>query len=64
MLAGFLTPTAGAITLLGESGTSGLKQVRGRMGAMIERPIFWPYLSCRDNLRDVCRGSTESDGET
>jgi ABC-2 type transport system ATP-binding protein len=61
MLAGFLTPTAGAITLLGESGTSGLNQVRGRMGAMIERPIFWPYLSCRDNLRCL-QGLYESEG--
>ena len=61
MLAGFLAPTSGAITLLGESGTSGLKKVRSRMGAMIERPIFWPYLSCRDNLRCV-QGIYGSDG--
>ena len=61
MLAGFLAPTAGEIALLGESETTGLKQVRSRMGAMIERPIFWPYLSCRDNLRCV-QGIYGSDG--
>ena len=62
MLAGFLAPTAGEIALLGESETTGLKQVRSRMGAMIERPIFWPYLSCRDNLRCV-QGIYGSDGD-
>lgn len=51
MLAGFLTPTAGDIKLLGQSGTAGLGQARSRVGAMIERPIFWPYMSCRDNLK-------------
>ncbi len=51
MLAGFLRPTAGEITLLGGSGAAGLSQSRRRVGALIERPIFWPYLSCRDNLK-------------
>ena len=61
MLAGFLTPTAGEIALLGESDAAGLNQARARMGVMIERPIFWPYLSCRDNLRCL-QGIYGSDG--
>ena len=61
MLAGFLTPTAGEITLLGESETAGVRAARSRMGALIERPIFWPYLSCRDNLKCL-QGIYGSDG--
>ena len=65
MLAGFLSPTAGDIVLLGETGDTGLEQARGRVGAMIERPIFWPYLSCRDNLRCLqgIYGSSGGDDE-
>ncbi len=51
MLAGFLRPTNGEITLLGGSGAAGLSQSRRRVGALIERPICWPYLSCQDNLK-------------
>ncbi len=60
MLAGFLNSTDGEITLLGESG-SGRQQARRRMGVMIERPIFWPYLSCRNNLKCL-QGIYGSDG--
>ena len=51
MLAGFLNPTAGRITLLGKSGPAGMRAALADTGALIERPTFWPYLSCRDNLR-------------
>lgn len=65
MLAGFLRPTAGAITLLGQSGPNGLRAARGKVGVLIERPTFWPYLSCRDNLRCLqgCYGAAGGDGE-
>ena len=51
MLAGFLRPTAGTITLLGQTGAAGHRAALRHTGALIERPLFWPYLSCRDNLR-------------
>jgi ABC-2 type transport system ATP-binding protein len=51
MLAGFIAPAAGEITLLGRSGPAGLRESRRSIGALIERPIFWPYLSCRNNLK-------------
>jgi ABC-2 type transport system ATP-binding protein len=65
MLAGFLRPTAGSITLLGRSGPAGLREALGRVGALIERPTFWPFLSCRDNLRCLqgIYGSNGSDAE-
>ena len=65
MLAGFLRPTAGSITLLGRSGAAGLREALGSAGALIERPTFWPYLSCRDNLRCLqgIYGSNGGDAE-
>ena len=61
MLAGFLSPTAGEILVFGESTRAGLERARSRMGVLIERPIFWPYMSCRDNLRCL-QGIYASDG--
>ena len=51
MLAGFLRPTAGELTLLGQPGPAGHRAALHNVGALIEQPTFWPYLSCRDNLR-------------
>ena len=49
MLVGLARPTAGTALVLGAppGAPSGL----GRIGAMIETPAFYPYLSGRDNLR-------------
>jgi ABC-2 type transport system ATP-binding protein len=49
MLLGLVRPTAGAATVLGFS--PGSSAGLGRLGAMIEGPAFYPYLSGRDNLR-------------
>ncbi len=51
MLAGFLRPTSGEITLLGHDRREDLGPAHRSIGVLIDRPIFWPYLSCRDNLR-------------
>ena len=62
MLAGFIRPTAGAITLLsGRGAADGQRVALSGVGALIERPIFWPYLSCRDNLKCL-QGVYESTG--
>lgn len=50
MLAGFIRPTAGMITLLGRTGPTGQQAALQNVGALIERPTFWPYLSCIENL--------------
>ncbi len=48
MIAGLISPTGGDVKLLGQPVPGiALKQ----MGAMIEEPSFYPYLSGRDNLR-------------
>ena len=50
MLLGIITPTGAGFRLFGESGR-GLHKVRRRMGATLEQPNFYPYLSGWDNLR-------------
>lgn len=53
MLLGIITPTAGQVRLLGRGGPAGLHEARQRVGATLETPNFYPYLSGRDNLRLV-----------
>ena len=48
MLLGLLKPTSGAFTLFGES--DNLEASLRRIGAVIETPTFYPYLSGRRNL--------------
>jgi ABC-2 type transport system ATP-binding protein len=48
MLLGLLKPTSGAFTLFGES--DNLEASLRRIGAVIETPSFYPYLSGRKNL--------------
>jgi ABC-2 type transport system ATP-binding protein len=59
MLLGLVRPTSGRATVLGEppAAAAGL----ARIGAMVEAPAFYPYLSGRDNLRVLARhaGVTE-----
>jgi ABC-type multidrug transport system ATPase subunit len=53
MLTGLLHPTAGTATVVGHppGSSAGLR----KLGAMVETPAFYPYLSGRDNLRVVTR---------
>ncbi len=61
MLSGFIRPTDGTVSLFGHDGPAGQAQALDNVGTLIERPIFWPYLSCRDNLKCL-QGVYESDG--
>jgi ABC-2 type transport system ATP-binding protein len=49
MLLGLVRPTSGAASVLGAP--PGSAQGLARIGALIEAPAFYPYLSGRDNLR-------------
>src|SRR2546428_2215230 len=53
MLSGLLRPTSGTATVAGGSPRS--PGSLARMGAIVETPPFYPYLSRRDNLRVVAR---------
>ena len=51
MLLGLVRPTAGSFTLFGQSPEGGgLDQQLHRIGALIETPSFYPYMSGRNNL--------------
>jgi ABC-2 type transport system ATP-binding protein len=53
MLAGLVKPTSGSATVAG--GRPGSAESLAHLGAMIEAPALWPYLSGRDNLRLLAR---------
>jgi len=49
MLVGLVRPTAGSVRVLGETIVPGSPVVR-RVGALVERPAFYPFLSPLENL--------------
>ena len=53
MLLGLIRPTGGEATVLGRA--PGDPEALARIGALIEGPGFYPYLSGRDNLRVLAR---------
>jgi ABC-2 type transport system ATP-binding protein len=52
ILVGLIAATRGSSFIFGESVSPGAAVLR-RVGALVERPAFYPYLSARDNLRLV-----------
>ncbi|MCA1675180.1 MAG: ABC transporter ATP-binding protein [Actinobacteria bacterium] len=53
MLLGLIRPTAGSTTVLGHA--PGHPRGLAGIGAMVETPAFYPYLSGRNNLRVLAR---------
>jgi ABC-type multidrug transport system ATPase subunit len=53
MILGLIRPTSGAAVVLGMH--AGAAEVTARVGALVEGPGFYPYLSGRDNLRVMAR---------
>jgi ABC-type multidrug transport system ATPase subunit len=53
MLSGLLRPTAGSALVAGSP--PGTQASLAKLGAMVETPALYPYLSGRDNLRVVAR---------
>jgi ABC-type multidrug transport system ATPase subunit len=53
MLLGLIRPTSGAASVLGRR--PGHPESLARVGALVESPAFYPYLSGRDNLRVIAR---------
>jgi ABC-type multidrug transport system ATPase subunit len=56
MLLGLIKPSSGVATVLGEE--PGAPTGLARVGALVESPAFYPYLSGRDNLRVMARYSS------
>jgi ABC-type transport system involved in cytochrome c biogenesis ATPase subunit len=57
MLLGLLRPTAGRVQLFGLDNSTHLLEILPRVGAIVETPVFYPYLSGVDNLRIVAAAS-------
>ena len=53
MILGLVRPTSGSAQVLGSR--AGTAEATARIGALIEGPGFYPYLSGRDNLRVMTR---------
>ena len=51
MLLGLVRPTAGSVRLFGKELAESPRNILRRVGAIVESPAFYPYLSGRDNLR-------------
>jgi ABC-2 type transport system ATP-binding protein len=63
MLLGLVRPTAGSAEVLGYDIRRDLSTALRRVGAIVETPAFYPYMSGSDNLRIFARidgGDTES----
>jgi ABC-2 type transport system ATP-binding protein len=56
MLLGLIRPSAGTAQVLGHDIVRGRRQIAGQVGAVVETPAFYTYLSGLDNLR-VLAGS-------
>ncbi len=51
MVVGIINPTGGSFQLFGASDPKDILAARSRIGATLETPNFYPYMSGRDNLR-------------
>ena len=57
MLLGLLRPTAGTIRIFGLDTSTHLPKILPRIGAIIEAPVYYSYLSGIDNLRVIAWNS-------
>lgn len=64
MLLGLIHPTAGRAVLFGLDNTYQLPTILQRIGAIVETPTFYPYLSGIDNLRVIAANSGMVLGKT
>lgn len=53
MLLGLIRPTAGRAILFGMDTAHQMSLILPRIGAIVETPVFYPYLSAVDNLRVI-----------
>src|SRR6266702_4367327 len=57
MLLGLIRPTAGRAIIFGMDNAYQLPAILPRIGAIVETPVFYPYLSGKDNLRTIAAAS-------
>src|ERR1700730_3313177 len=64
MLLGLIRPTAGRAIIFGMDNADQLPAILQRIGAIVETPVFYPYLSGKDNLHAVAAASGMKSGGT
>lgn len=64
MLLGLAEPTSGEINLLGHSIPTQAQAALPHVGALVEGPAFYPYLSGRDNLTRFDSADSNADPKT
>ena len=57
MLLGLIRPTAGRAIIFGMDNAYQLPAILHHIGAIVETPVFYPYLSGVDNLRVIAAAS-------
>src|SRR5436305_3431616 len=63
MLLGLIRPTAGRVVIFGMDNTYQLPAILQRVGAIVETPVFYPFLSGMDNLHAVAAASGMRSGK-
>ncbi len=64
MLLGLIRPTAGRAVIFGMDNAYQLPAILQRVGAIVEMPVFYPYLSGKDNLHVIAAASGMIQGKT
>jgi ABC-2 type transport system ATP-binding protein len=64
MLLGLIRPTAGRAIIFGMDTAQHMPLILPRIGAIVETPVFYPYLSAVDNLRVIGTASGMVSGKT
>src|SRR6266487_1038824 len=64
MLLGLIRPTAGRAIIFGMDTAQQMPSILPRIGAIVETPVFYPYLSGIDNLRVIGAASGMVSGKT
>ncbi|WP_440706016.1 ABC transporter ATP-binding protein [Heyndrickxia oleronia] len=55
MLTGLIRPTSGQIFINGKNVVENREEAMTNVGAIVESPIFFPYMTGRENLRNLAR---------
>jgi ABC-2 type transport system ATP-binding protein len=63
MLLGLIRPTAGRAVIFGMDNAYQLPAILQRVGAIVETPVFYPYLSGKDNLHVIAAASGMMQGK-
>ncbi len=64
MITGLISPNSGEILISGKDVNKNRKEALLKLGAIVESPIFFPYMSGRKNLQNLARLNPNMDRKT